>query len=259
MFTKDEIFTIAMRQTALDLNIDPADLLQDHNIIRTPAEGTVGARARRYYHAPVACNMVSYGHNITASCLPEYAPIVREYLDKFTWYHCFETPNLYRLNDRLRPLGQTVVFMAEYFLPEPELLRPLPCDLPLRVMTQPDFSSLYTPEWSNALCAERKELDVLGVGAFDGDRLVGLAACSADCDSMWQIGVDVLPEYRQRGLAKAMTSHLAIEILNRGKVPFYCCAWSNIRSARNAVRCGFLPAWAEMTVKPISLAEEMNR
>lgn len=69
----------------------------------------------------------------------------------------------------------------------------------------------------------------------------------------------MLPEYRQRALAKAMTSRLAIEILNRGKVPFYCCAWSNIRSARNAIRCGFLPAWAEMTVKPIRLAEEMNR
>ncbi len=28
--------------------------------------------------------------------------------------------------------------------------------------------------WQIALCARRKELDVLGVGAYDGDRLVGL-------------------------------------------------------------------------------------
>ena len=95
----------------------------------------------------------------------------------------------------------------------------------------------------------RKELDVLGVGAYEKGRLIGLAACSADCDTMWQIGVDVLSEYRKQGIASALTSRLAIEIINRGKVPFYCCAWSNIKSARNAIRSGFRPAWVQMTVK----------
>ena len=59
--------------------------------------------------------------------------------------------------------------------------------------------------------------------------------------------------------APALTSRLAKEILARGKVPFYCSAWSNIRSARNAFRSGFLPAWAEMTVKPASIVDELNR
>jgi predicted GNAT family acetyltransferase len=76
---------------------------------------------------------------------------------------------------------------------------------------------------------------------------------------MWQIGVDVLPEYRRKGIASAMTGRLALEILERGKVPFYCCAWSNVKSARNAIKSGFRPAWVEMTVKPAELVEEMNR
>ena len=100
---------------------------------------------------------------------------------------------------------------------------------------------------------------VLGIGAYDGGRLVGLAACSADCDSMWQIGIDVLPAYRRQGIASALTSRLAAEILARGKVPFYCCAWSNIKSARNAIKSGFRPAWAELTVKPAEFVEKMNR
>lgn len=37
---------------------------------------------------------------------------------------------------------------------------------------------------------------------------------------MWQIGVDVLPEYRRMGIASSLTSNLAIEIIERGKVPF---------------------------------------
>lgn len=150
---------------------------------------------------------------------------------------------------------------------------PLPCnlisygtnivasiDLQYRaILEQPDFQDLYISQFSNALCETRKELDVLGVGAYKEDRLVGLAACSADCDSMWQIGIDVLPEERRKGIASALTSRLAIEILHRGKVPFYCCAWSNIRSARTAIKSGFRPAWVEMTVKPKEFVDKMNR
>lgn len=94
------------------------------------------------------------------------------------------------------------------------------CNYPLKVLEQKDFANLYLPIWSNALCEDRKQLDVLGVGAYDNGILIGLAACSADCDDMWQIGVDVLPEYRRQGIASSLTSNLAIEIIDRGKVPF---------------------------------------
>jgi GNAT superfamily N-acetyltransferase len=149
--------------------------------------------------------------------------------------------------------------MAEYFLPDVKVLRALPCDFELKILQSKDFKDLYIDKWSNALCEDRKELDVLGVGAYHDGQLIGLAACSADCDTMWQIGVDVLPEYRKKGIASALTSRLAMEILERGKVPFYCCAWSNIKSARNAMKSGFRPAWVEMTVKPASFVEEMNK
>jgi GNAT superfamily N-acetyltransferase len=148
--------------------------------------------------------------------------------------------------------------MAEYFLPDMKRLTNLPCDYELRVLEKTDFEDLYQPEWSNALCSDRKQLDVLAVGAYDGNKLIGLAGCSADADEMWQIGVDVLPGYRRKGIASSLTSRLATEILVRGKVPFYCCAWSNLRSVRNAVKSGLYPAWTEMTVKPVSVVDEMN-
>ena len=128
----------------------------------------------------------------------------------------------------------------------------------MRILEQADFSELYLPQWSNALCEQRKHLDVLGVGAYDGDKLVGLAGCSADCDTMWQIGIDVLPEYRRQGIASALTSRLALEILDRGKVPFYCAAWCNVKSARNAIKSGFRPAWVEMTAKAREFVDEAN-
>jgi GNAT superfamily N-acetyltransferase len=138
-------------------------------------------------------------------------------------------------------------FQAEYWLPDMTVLKELPCIYPIKILERDDFANLYLPEWSNALCEKRKHLDMLTVGAYDGDILIGLAGCSADGDDMWQIGIDVLPAYRRKGIASALTAKLALEIIKCEKVPFYCCAWSNIPSARNAIRSGFRPAWAEHT------------
>ena len=149
--------------------------------------------------------------------------------------------------------------MAEYYLPDINKVKPLSCEYSLKILYQEDFAELYRPQWSNALCKDRKHLDVLGIGAYDGEKLAGLAGCSADCDKMWQIGIDVLPEYRRKGIASALTSRLGTEILERGKVPFYCSAWSNIRSVRNGIKSGFIPAWAEMTIKPLEIVQNMNK
>ena len=253
--TNEEILHIAMEQSAEDICCHAADFRTDTNLV-VPFQ--LGENAKRYYKLPIGCNFISYGNNVVAASTEELSGIVRDYLNRFEFYHCFETPNLRWLNRRLEPLGQTVCFMAEYYLPDVNRLTPLPCVYELRVLNQADFAGLYLPEWSNALCLERKHLDVLGVGAYDGGRLVGLAGCSADAEQMWQIGVDVLPEYRRRGIASALSARLALKILERGKVPFYCSAWSNLRSVRNAIKSGFLPAWVEMTVKPIESVDGMN-
>lgn len=254
MLNKEEIQRIAMEQSARDLNCVPEDFLKSVPVL---APGGLRAGAKKYYKPPIPCNFVSYGGNVVASALPEYRDIAAEYVRKFTFYRCFETPAIHWLDERLAPLGQKVCFMAEYQLPDPEKVRALPCAYALRVLEQKDFAGLYLPQWSNALCEDRKELDVLGVGAYDGEALIGLAGCSADAEMMWQIGVDVLPDYRRKGIAAALTSRLALEILKRGKVPFYCSAWSNLLSVRNALRCGFTPAWVEMTVKPVQIVMDI--
>ena len=194
-----------------------------------------------------------------AQTTPELEAVVTDYIQAYPVEHCFETPNLHVLDQALQPYGLKICFMAEYFLPDLEYLKPLECNYELRVLHPDDFQSLYVPQWSNALCKVRKELDILGVGAYDNGTLIGLAACSADCEDMYQIGVDVLPEYRRNGIAAALTSRLALEILALGKVPFYCAAWSNLKSVRNAIKSGFRPAWVAVTAKEIAFVEKMNQ
>jgi hypothetical protein len=227
----------------------------DANVITISKDNT---NARRYLRLPHICDLTSYGNNIVAAVNEKYRDVVSDYINKYAVEHCFETPNMHILNDAFQKDGYRVCFMAEYFLPDVEVLKALPCEYELKILVADDFKGLYKKEWSNALCETRKELDVLGVGAYDGGRLVGLAGCSADCETMWQIGVDVLPKYRKQGIASAITSRLAIEIINRGKVPFYCCAWSNIKSTRNAIKSGFRPAWVQLAVKSAELVADMN-
>ena len=252
----DQILQTAMLQSAIDANCFAGDFLKTENII---VYSEKNPDARKYLELPLACNLISYGNNIVASVEPEYEKIVRDYIDKYSVTHCFETPNMHVLNDAFSEHGLRVCFMAEYFLPDMNILKVLPCPYETKVLKQADFVDLYTEKWSNALSEKRRELDMLGVGAYEGDVLIGLAACSADCDTMWQIGVDVLPEYRRQGIASALTSMLALEIIKRDKVPFYCCAWSNLKSARNAIKSGFRPAWVEMTVTSKEFINEMNQ
>lgn len=253
--TNNYILEEAMKQSAIDANCNEVDFISNENKVVISKENP---NARKYLKLPLACNLISYGNNIVASVQEEYRDIVTKYINKYPIEHCFETPNMHVLNDALQKYKLRICFMAEYFLPDLECLKELKCDYQLRILHKSDFKTLYTEEWNNALSKDRKELDVLGVGAYDGETMIGLAACSADCDSMWQIGVDILPEYRKQGIASALTSRLALEILKVGKVPFYCAAWSNIKSVRNAIKSGFKPAWVEMTAKEWSVVDEMN-
>ena len=254
--TNKEVWRIALAQSAIDCSCEPEDFLKTENVI---TNASADPRARAYLPRPVECDLVSYGSNVVAQVSERVRDAVTGYVNAYPAQRAFETPHLYALNDALAPFGLKSCYIAEYFLPDVDAVRAFPCPYEVRLLGPADFAGLYTPEWSNALCNDRKHLDVLAVGAFYGDALVGLAGCSADCGSMYQIGVDVLPGYRRRGVAAALTSRLALEIFALGKVPFYCAAWCNLKSVGNALKCGFRPAWVELTARDFAHVDSLNR
>lgn len=256
LFDNDKILKIAAEQSAIDLNCRPEDFfaLETRYAVSEKNRG-----ARTYLDLPFELNFCSYGANVVVSGKEEVLAAVKPIVEKTaSHYRLFETPNMRLADEAVQRFGCKICFMAEYFLPDANRLSALPCDYEIRVLEPIDFSGLYGETWSNALCSERKQHDALACGAYDGEKLVGLAGASADSDTMWQIGVDVLPEYRRRGIASALTSRLALACFERGKVPFYCAAWSNLRSVRNALKSGFRPAWVEMTAKPAEFVDKLN-
>ena len=251
MPTGRKIFDIALDQSAIDMNCRAEDFLRAKNRVVLSA---AHPDARKYLALPFSLCLVSYGCNIVASVSPGLEAETAAYIEKHPRERGFETPNLIELNELLQKRGMRLSHMAQYYLPDPGALNAPECGLETRLLYPADFAGLYEGAWRNALCEKRRHLDVLGVGAYDEGMLAGLAACSADCETMWQIGVDVLPEYRRRGVARALTGRLAMEILGRGKVPFYGASWANVGSARNAAASGFRPAWVELSASP---AEEI--
>ncbi len=253
--TNETILRTAMEQSAIDCGCRAEDFSKKENII---TEFVLREGSKVFYQKDIGVNFVSYGNNTVASARAELKETVSEYLSKYEFFHCFETPNLHFLDEKLEKNGYKVCFMAEYFLPDMDKLCENGCAYETRILMPDDFRELYLQEWSNALNKKRPQLDRICVGAYDDGKLIGLAGCSEDCRDMWQIGIDVLPEYRGQGVASCLTGKLASETLERGKIPFYCAAWSNIRSVRNAIKCGFRPAWVEMTAKPTEYVLSMN-
>ena len=237
-----------MRQSAADFSCSEEDFRRNTNVV---TESKPNENASRYMTLPHICGLVSYGSNVVAACRADLIPEVTDFLtENGSVYRCFDTPAIYELNRILEKADAQVTWMHNGYLPDPDQIygADLPCAYETREMHPEDFAELYVPEWSNALCKDRKELDVLGVGAYDGGKLIGLAACSADCPEMWQIGIDVLPEYRRQGIASALTNRLARAIMEHGKVPFYAAAWANVKSVKNGIKSGFRPAWSVITM-----------
>lgn len=111
--------------------LQPADFLSENNRVVPSRKNPA---ARKYLELPFLCNLTSYGNNIVASVSEPYAEIAGDYISRYAVEHCFETPNLHVLMERLRPLGVNVCWMAEYWLPDLTRLQPLACRYELRLL-----------------------------------------------------------------------------------------------------------------------------
>lgn len=186
-------------------------------------------RAKKYYQGRHFCQMISYGHGTVAVVNPAIEGFVRQYLQDCRYpFSAFDTPHINCLHEEARKYGQALCFLAEYFLPEPsEPLLPVPDHLQIRLLYEDELLQLYPDKrFPMALGYTRTEpkKDVIAAVGYLGSEIVGVAGARDDCETMWQVGIDVLPTFRGRGYARALVDTLTREIMRLGKVPFYCTA-----------------------------------
>jgi len=126
---------------------------------------------------------------------------------------------------------------------------PTPAGLNLALVEGAAVAALYRYSgFPNALGYRRdaSRPDVLATVMRQGERVVGIAAASVDHALLWQIGVEVDPDFRGRGIGRALVGRLAAAILDADKIPYYSTGLANLGSQLVALGLGFWPAWTEV-------------
>lgn len=240
----------AIEQAAVDYGVDVSVFDGGVHIISSKL---FTERARRTKFDTPFLDIVFFGKGLLAVTDAKIRAYIERYLVKCgdDLFRAFDAPNIFVLDGELRKHGYHVSEIAQGFLPTGEKLKSKCNDdgLKLVVLRGSEISKLYQyKRFSEALCydTDKARRDEIAVVYYDGNNPVAVAACSNDSDSMWQIGVDVLPGYRGRSLASSLVAKLSDLIEEAGIVPFYRCAWSNVASRRTAYRAGYADAWVEL-------------
>lgn len=98
--------------------------------------------------------------------------------------------------------------------------------------------------------------DEIGIAAIRDGEILGMAGATSDSETMWQIGVNVMPRAEGKGIGTMLVTLMKNEILRRGKLPFYGTSMSHIASQKVAAGAGFIPAWAELCCEKCEREEE---
>lgn len=239
-----EYYDKLLQQLSLDLNCTPADLRAKENII-TVSKLNKGRRS--YSPGKPFLQMATVGGNtviMANECLHEF---LNGFIRDVEGHHLFEFDNLTKLNEELKQYGYTIAPTHHMFLPTRNVEVKDVCKVKWLYGTEID--QFYgDPRFPNAIaypepCPVRP--DRIIVTAMDGDTIMGMAGCSEDAPHWQQIGIDVLPEYRSRGIGSYLVTLLKNKIIETGDVPFYGTAAANIQSQNIALNSGFRHAWAE--------------
>ncbi|MBN7577014.1 GNAT family N-acetyltransferase [Clostridium sp. 2-1] len=246
MYTKTEIIRIAKEQLALDYNCQVSDFAKEKNTI---VNNKLIDGRRIYENDGCFFKVLCFGGKAIIRTSPTIMLWCEEKLVDRNGAWFFLCSNLREIDNKLQEFGHEIADIHHYYLPNLNEL----CVEPITNVKWYEHEELLQFENDNrfneALGFDKKHPDVLGVAAFDGDNIMGMAGASSDSKTMWQIGIDVLPKYRGKGIGANLVGLLKNEILKRGKIPFYGTVQSHFHSQNIAINAGFFPAWAELYSK----------
>ncbi len=252
MYTKNEILEIAKSQLALDYSCQFSDFDIEENTI---VEKKITDGRRIYNNDKCFLKILCFGGKTIISTDTMIIHWCEENLKNYSSAWFFQYPNLRRIDYKLKEFGHEIVDIHHYYLPNPNITSIDPIINVKWYEYEEIFQFKNDKRFQEALAFDKNNPDMLAVATFDGDKIMGMAGASADSKNMWQIGIDVLPEYRSKGIGRSLVALLKNEILRRGKVPFYSTSGSHFHSQNIAINSGFFPIWAELYSKRIGVVK----
>ncbi|NCE66182.1 GNAT family N-acetyltransferase [Pseudoflavonifractor sp. 524-17] len=246
--TQTELRGLVRDQLALDLGCDPALLDTPDNAV---VQWMERPRRRRYNDSTPMLELAVWNGKLIAAAQPALLPWAERYFADRPAQWLFHPARYREIDAALAPLGYEIGDAHKFYLPDLSVPETAP-SRPVRWYEEGELEPFRgQPFWGDALCFNPLFPDRLAVAALDpAGRPTAMAGASQDGARMWQIGINVLPEHRGKGLAVYLTALLKDELLRRDLVPFYGTGESHIISQNVAKRAGFLPGFAYLYAKP---------
>lgn len=228
---RSRILEVVRKQLSIDMNCSNAHFTQDGVFF---CEARLLEGRRPFTRQTPFLEIATMGKGVVVSADAGVLQWVAPALENRTREDIFVAPFLY---------GHSIYYTPESIQPAAT------CSVDgfvFRDAEGPEIHGLYRyPGFENALGYDTNHPrpDVLATYAVYGNEIAAVAGASADCDILWQIGIDVLPAYRNKGLATILVRRLVSMIQSHGVVPYYGAASSNIASQAVAFRSGLIPTW----------------
>lgn len=161
--------------------------------------------------------------------------IVKEKLTDKNVYEIFEFPLVY---------GQSIYFIPD--LKRLEKQNEIP-EFEFKIFDGNTNEIELSKGFENAITFDENGKCVSNIAycAYYNGKIIGVAGADKVNDDIWEVGIEVLPEYRKDGLATILTKNLTVKILEKGIVPIWCASSTNIGSQAVANRSNYIPLWVE--------------
>ena len=223
----------------------------------SPAEERAGRR--RYPRPAKPLGVVTMGRGVVVSCHPGWVALLRGALGDRSRDANFSAQTIAELARFVALEGQELRGPAVSYACAPESFRPGadPEGVAIGIVEGEEVRELYRyPGFERALSyrPDHPRPDVTAAVARRAAEVIGIAGMSADCETMWQIGVEVVAGARGAGVGRALVGRLTALAFRRNRVPSYTADIANLRSHALAVGVGYWPAWVELFARDPSPA-----
>jgi GNAT superfamily N-acetyltransferase len=247
------MFTVKT-QLSYDYGCEILDFDNDKNIARFSSLHP--GRLRYGKEHPDAFKAVTFGHGTVIAAAGKLKIFADSIVDEYPedGYKIFSVPCITKIANTLSREGFALsesLHLCPKKSARHHMLDFSSAGIDLRIYEQNEIRALLYPlqGFENALSHKFGErTDMIAVCAVYENRIIAVAGASNDSDLMWQVGIDVLPGYRKKGLGSTLVTILTDEIRAMDIVPYYSLIPGNVASLKTALACGYTPVYHEMYV-----------